>query len=55
MIAQWISLVENPGSCRESLLQRQRSSLDDGSSYAAMGAGQKVIGALLGHSDSAST
>jgi integrase len=26
-----------------------------GSSYAVMGAGQKVIGALLGHSDSAST
>jgi integrase len=26
-----------------------------GSSYAVMGAGQKVIGALLGHSDRAST
>lgn len=26
-----------------------------GSSYAAMGAGKKVIGALLGHTDSAST
>ena len=26
-----------------------------GSSYAVMGAGPKVIGALLGHSDSAST
>jgi hypothetical protein len=26
-----------------------------GSSYAVMGAGQKVIGTLLGHSDSAST
>jgi integrase len=26
-----------------------------GSSYAVMGTGQKVIGALLGHSDSAST
>ena len=26
-----------------------------GSSYAVMGAGQKIIGALLGHSDSSST